>query len=99
MTEYIVTQQKAGQLVVVLDTSDSFTKEAVMNNLSVGGDETVRKEVEKYMEENVVFWEVEKMGIPVDILKLDDELSSAKEKQIFHNIISVNIPIKEKTGC
>ena len=92
MTEYTITQQKTGQLVVVLDTSDSFTKEAIINNLSVGGNETTRKNVENYVEENIIFCKVEKDGIPVDILNLGYAVSPVTEKKILQSIISANIP-------
>ena len=77
--------------MVVLDTSDSFTKEAVINNLSVGGNEAVKKEVKEYVEENVVFWKVEKDGVPVNILNLSNSVPFA-EKAVLRNIVSANNP-------
>ena len=91
MTEFVFTLQKAGQLVVVLDTSDSFTKEAIINNLSAGGNETVKKEVKEYVEENVVFWKVEKDGVPVNILNMSNSVPFA-EKAVLRNIVSANNP-------
>ena len=75
----------------MFDTSDSFTKEAIINNLSAGGDEITRKEVEKYVEESITFWNVEKDGVPVNILNLDDSASSTTNKRILQNIVSASI--------
>lgn len=90
LTEYTVTLHKAGQLVIVFDTSDSFTKESIIHNLSVGGNGATKKIVENYVNQNITFCDVEKDGVPVDILNLDYPVSSVTQKKIIQNIISAN---------
>lgn len=92
MTEYIVTLHKTtNQLTVIFDTSKSFTKEAIIKNLSVGGDDRTKEDVRSYIDQNFEFCDVEENGIPVEILKLGYSASNNERKKIIQGIVSASI--------
>lgn len=71
LTERICSMQKKGIRTVVFDTSDSFTKEAIIENLSADGNSEIRSQVENYVNEHITFHKIESDGIPVEPLKLN----------------------------
>lgn len=91
LTERMCSLFKIGQKVVILDTSDSFTRNAVINNLSAGGDDYAQKQAEKFVEENITFHKVEELGVPVDILKLQYPAIPETKRKIIDSILSAHI--------
>ena len=101
MTEYIVSLHRAtNQLTIVLDTSGSFSKERVIANLSAPRkekkdsceySEKVKEEVCKYIDQNVEFCNVERDGVPVDILNFDFKLTDNEKRKKILDIVSVSI--------
>lgn len=92
LTERIISLHKQRQKIIILDTSDSFTKEAIINNLSAGGDKYTRKKAEIYINENVTFHKIEELGVPVDILNLKYPSLIETKRRIIDSIISSHIP-------
>lgn len=91
MTEYIVSLQQAGQKVVILDTSDSFTKSAIWKNLSVCGGSQALSAAEDYVEQHFTFHQIENDGIPVEILALDYPSAEITKRKIIYSILTANI--------
>lgn len=91
LTERIVSLQKLHNRVVVFDTSSSFTKSEIIKKLSVGGNENTQKEAEKYVDENISFYDAEK-EIPVDILKFGSIGSDVKFTRDISAIMISHIP-------
>ena len=92
LTERMCSLYKTGQKIIVFDTSDSFTRGAMINNLSVGGDDYTIKQAEKFINENVTFHKVENLGVPVDILNLKYPSILETKRRIIDSIISAHIP-------
>lgn len=91
LTERMVSLHKLGYSVIVFDTSDSFTESEILEKLSVGGDESVYEEVREYVSENITFHNIEKDGIPVNILDLDySENTEQKIREIQSVVESHN---------
>jgi DNA phosphorothioation-dependent restriction protein DptH len=91
MTEYIVSLQRAGQKVVILDTSDSFTKSAILKNLSVCGGSQALSAAKNYVEQHFTFHQIENDGIPVEILALDYPSAAITKRKIIYSILTANI--------
>lgn len=92
LTERACSLCKAKQKVIILDTSDSFLKDEMIDKLSAGGDIYTRKKVEIYINENVTFHKVEELGVPVDILKLEYPGLIETKRKIIDSILSAHIP-------
>lgn len=92
LTERIISLQKQKQKIVIFDTSDSFTKDSIINNLSSDGDKYVKKKVEMYVNDNITFHKVEESGVPVDILRLEYPSLIETKRRIIDSIISSHIP-------
>lgn len=80
LTERMCSMQKLHHPIIIFDTSDSFTEEAIFHNLSANGGEIVKKRVGKYIKNHITFHMIEEKGLPVDLLKLND--STHKESKI-----------------
>lgn len=91
LTERIISLQKQKQKVIVFDTSDSFTKEAIINNLSAGGDKYAREKAKMYVNDSITFYKIEQLGVPVDILKLEYPSLFETKRRIIDSIISSHI--------
>jgi DNA phosphorothioation-dependent restriction protein DptH len=92
LTERLCSLFKAGQKIVVLDTSDSFTKEAMIKNFSAGGDSCIMEQAKKFVSENVTFHKIEQLGVPVDILKLEYPSLLETKRKTIDSIVSAHIP-------
>ncbi len=92
LTERIISLHKQKQKVIVLDTSDSFTKKTIIDNLSAGGDKYTRKRAEIYVNDSITFHKIEELGVPVDILKLKYPGLLETKRKIIDSIISSHIP-------
>lgn len=86
LTERMVSLQKLHRPVIVFDTSESFTKEEILEKLSVSCGETAEKDVRAYIAEHITFHRIEEDGIPVDLLKLGD---SGNEEDTIRKIESI----------
>lgn len=101
LMERICSLQKLRQPIIIFDTSDSFTKESILEKLSANGDEATVQRVKKYIKRHITFHEVEESGLPVDILKLD--YSQNRESKIWEiqSIIeahNANMGVKQKSA-
>ncbi|MDE6678279.1 MAG: hypothetical protein K2K02_04490 [Ruminococcus sp.] len=91
LIERMVSLQKLHNHVVVFDTSSSFTKNEIIKKLSVEGNENTQAEVQKYIDENISFYDAEK-EIPVDILKFGSVGSDVKLTRDISAIMMSHIP-------
>lgn len=87
LTEHMCSLQKQGIRTVVFDISGSFTREEIIEKLSVGGDDNILKEVENYVNEHITFHNIETEGIPVEPLMLDFSDDITEKKNILFSII------------
>lgn len=87
LIERMCSLQKQGIRTVVFDVSGSFTREEIIEKLSVGGDDNVLKEVENYVNEHITFHNIETEGIPVEPLMLDFSDDITEKKNILFSII------------
>ncbi len=79
--------QKQGIRTVVFDVSGSFTREEIIEKLSVGGDDKILNEVENYVNEHITFHNIETEDIPVEPLTLHFSDDITEKKNILFSII------------
>lgn len=91
LTERMCNLFRAGQKIVILDTSDSFTREAILQNLSAGGDDHAKALADQFITENVTFHKVEELGVPVDLLNLQYPSVPETKRKIIDAIVSAHI--------
>ncbi len=99
LTERMCSLQKLHHPIIILDTSDSFTKESVLEKLSADGDEAAVQKVRKYIKNHIIFHKIEEKGLPVDILKLDysqNKESKIREIQSVIESHNSNMGVKQK---
>lgn len=87
LTERMCSLQKQGIRTVVFDVSGSFTKDEIIEKLSVGGDDKILNEVENYVNEHITFHNIETEGIPVEPLMLHFSDDITEKKNILFSII------------
>lgn len=87
LTERMCSLQKQGIRTVVFDVSNSFTREEIIEKLSVDGDETTLKKVENYVDEHITFHNIETEDIPVEPLMLNFSGDITEKKNILFSII------------
>ena len=86
LSDYIVTfLQKKGIRTVIFDISDSFTKEAIIRNLSAGGNDKVRQQVEDYVNDKFNEASV-------------DKKKSQNKDEIVYEVIDDNLYLGGKNG-
>lgn len=96
LTERICSMQKKGIRTVIFDTSDSFTKEAIIENLSADGNSEIRSQVENYVNEHITFHKIESDGIPVEPLKLNYSDYNTTVQNTVSDIVRSHLG---KLGC
>ena len=69
-----------GHRVVIFDSSDSFTYEALCGNLS-----------KRFVDKNFSFHDLDKDGIPIDLLKIDRSASLPSKKKLLLGILQAGI--------
>ena len=87
LTERMCSLQKQGIRTVVFDVSGSFTREEIIEKLSVGGDDKILNEVENYVNEHITFHNIETEDIPVEPLTLHFSDDITEKKNILFSII------------
>ncbi|MDE6005890.1 MAG: type IV secretion system DNA-binding domain-containing protein, partial [Oscillospiraceae bacterium] len=87
LIERMCSLQKQGIRTVVFDVSGSFTREEIIEKLSVGGDDKILKEVENYVNEHITFHNIETEGIPIEPLMLNFSDDITEKKNILFSII------------
>lgn len=88
--------QKKGIRTVIFDVSDSFTKESIIRNLSTGGNDEARRQVETYVSDHITFHKIETDGIPVEPLKLNYKGFDTTAQNIISSIVKSHLG---KLGC
>ena len=88
LTERMCSLQKKGTRIVIFDTSDSFSKESIIRNLSVEGNEMIHQQVEEYVQNHITFHAIENCGIPIDPLILPYPIDKESQKRIIISIIT-----------
>lgn len=96
LTERMCSLQKKGIRTVIFDISDSFTKESIIRNLSTGGNDEVRRQVETYVSDHITFHKIETNGIPVEPLKLNYNGFDTTAQNIISAIVKSHLG---KLGC
>lgn len=91
LTERMCSLQKKGIRTVIFDISDSFTKEAIIRNLSAGGNDKVRQQVEDYVNDHITFHKIENDGIPVEPLKLNYNGFDTTAQNIISSIVRAHL--------
>lgn len=71
---------KLGHRVVVFDSSDSFTYEALCRNLS-----------KRFVDQNVTIYDLDKEGIPIDLFGIDSNASLPSKKKLLLGIMQAGI--------
>lgn len=71
---------KLGHRVVVFDSSDSFTYEALCRNLS-----------KRFVDQNVTIYDLDKEGIPIDLFGIDSNASLPSKKKFLLGIMQAGI--------
>ncbi|MDE5619009.1 MAG: hypothetical protein K2I80_00585 [Ruminococcus sp.] len=87
LTERMCSLQKQGIRTVVFDVSGSFTKDEIIEKLSVDGDDKILNEVENYVNEHITFHNIETEDIPVEPLTLHFSDDITEKKNILFSII------------
>ena len=91
--------QKLHRPIIVFDTSESFTKEEILEKLSVGCEKSVMEDVKTYISNHITFHHIEEDGIPVDLLKLDDSSNVEDTIRKIESIVeshNTNMGIKQQ---
>lgn len=88
--------QRRGIRTVVFDISDSFTEESIIRNLSTGGNDEVRTQVENYVNKHITFHKIETDSIPVEPLKLNYGGYSTTAQNVISAIVKSHLG---KLGC
>lgn len=88
--------QKKGIRTVIFDTSDSFTKESIIEKLSAGGNCEIYLQVENYVNEHITFHKIESDGIPVEPLKLNYGNYNTTVQNTVSDIVRSHL---SKLGC
>ncbi len=99
LTERMVSLQKLHRPIIVFDTSESFTKEEILEKLSVGCEKSVMEDVKTYISNHITFHHIEEDGIPVDLLKLDDSSNVEDTIRKIESIVeshNTNMGIKQQ---
>lgn len=96
LTERMCSLQRKGVRAVIFDTSDSFTKESVIRNLSADGNDEVRTQAENYVNGHITFHKIESDGIPVEPLKLNYNGYNTTVQNTVSDIVRSHLG---KLGC
>lgn len=96
LTERMCSLQRKRIRAVIFDTSDSFTKESVIRNLSADGNNEVRTQAENYVNGHITFHKIESNGIPVEPLKLNYNGYNTTVQNTVSDIIRSHLG---KLGC
>ncbi len=88
--------QKKGIRTVIFNISDSFTKESIIRNLSTGGNDEIRRQVETYISDHITFHKIETDGIPVEPLKINYKGFDTTAQNIISSIVKSHLG---KLGC
>lgn len=80
MAQLIAKCSELGHNLVVFDSSDSFTYESLCRNLS-----------RHFVDENIVFIDLDRNGIPVDLFKIDHSVSLPSQKKQLVGILTAGI--------
>lgn len=96
LTERMCSLQRKNVRAVIFDTSDSFTKESVIRNLSADGSDEVRTQAENYVNGHITFHKIESDGIPVEPLKLNYNGYNTTVQNTVSNIVRSHLG---KLGC
>lgn len=79
-SQLIAKRCSLGKRVVAFDTSDSFTYKALCHNLS-----------KRFVDENVSFYNIDRSVIPIDIFRVDDNLSTASKIKYLVGVFKAGI--------
>lgn len=80
MAQLIAKCSELGHNLTVLDSSDSFTYESLCRNLS-----------KHFVDENIVFIDLDRDGIPVNLFKIDRSVSLPSQKKQLVGILTAGI--------
>lgn len=77
LSQIVYNSALMGQKVIVFDSSDSFSPEAISNNIS-----------SEFLENHVTFHSLEENGIPVDLFNLNGSVTLPQRKNLLSGILS-----------
>lgn len=101
LVERMCSLQKLNNPIIIFDTSKSFTEDEIVEKLSVCGNSDTEKKVRKYVRNHISFHNIEKDGIPVDLLNLNYSSHIEETIRAIESIIeshNSNLGVKQKAA-
>lgn len=80
MCQLIPKYYEIGHQIVIFDSSDSFTYEALCRNLN-----------SRFVDKNIVFHSLDKVGIPINLLRTDSNADSKSKRDQLMGILTAGI--------
>lgn len=80
LSQLVAKRFALGNRVLIFDNSESFTYESLCGNLS-----------RKFVDDNIIFYDIDREGIPVDLLHIDRSASLPSQKNQLMGILAAAI--------